>query len=104
MKNPVATKRSLRAILKAADLCVSEPQRAARRLVDGGFTERYDLALQALDEVPYRKWHDYDPEDSIRFYALRLREAGTIKSDPHSLIAAGTDWSLINELKRELKS
>src|SRR5215468_8747257 len=31
---PVATKRALRAILKASDLCASEPERAARALVD----------------------------------------------------------------------
>src|SRR6516165_110467 len=35
-KYPVATKRVLRAILKAADLCVSDPQSVARELVDGG--------------------------------------------------------------------
>jgi NitT/TauT family transport system substrate-binding protein len=103
-ENPMASKRALRAIMKAADLCVAEPERAARRLVEGKFTERYDLALQALREVPYRKWRDYDPEDSIRFYALRLRESGMIRSDPQSLIATATDWRLINELRRELKS
>src|SRR5215831_8954467 len=59
---PVATKAVLRAILKAADLCVSEPARAAQRLVDGGFTPRYDYALQMLNEVPYDKC-EYDPED-----------------------------------------
>jgi NitT/TauT family transport system substrate-binding protein len=37
-KYPVATKRVTRAILKAADLCATEPARAARLLVDGGFT------------------------------------------------------------------
>ena len=35
---PVATKRVLRAILKAADVCTSEPERAARFLVDKGYT------------------------------------------------------------------
>ena len=81
-KNPVATKRVLRAILKATDLCASEPTRVAQRMVDGGFTARYDYALQTLKEVPYNKWREYDPEDTIRFYALRLREAGMIKSTP----------------------
>ena len=51
--HPVATKRFLRAILKAADICAAEPERAAQRLVDGGFTERYDYALQTLTELPY---------------------------------------------------
>jgi hypothetical protein len=72
--HPVATKRALRAILKAADLCVSDPARVARRLVDGGFTPRYEYALQALREIPYDKWREWDPEDTIRFYALRLRD------------------------------
>jgi len=53
--------------------------------------------------VPYAKWRDYDPEDTIRFYALRLHEAGMIKSSPGEIIAAGTDWRFLNELKRELK-
>jgi NitT/TauT family transport system substrate-binding protein len=37
--HPVATKRVVRAILKAADLCATDPARA-RTLVDGGFTPR----------------------------------------------------------------
>jgi NitT/TauT family transport system substrate-binding protein len=103
-KYPVATKRVVRAILKAADLCATEPARAARQLVDGAFTPRYDYALQTLSELPYDKWHDYDPEDTIRFYALRLREAGLIKSSPQKIIAEATDWRFLNELKRELKA
>jgi NitT/TauT family transport system substrate-binding protein len=102
-KNPVATKRVLRAILKATDLCASEPARVAQRMVDGGFTSRYDYALQALKEIPYAKWRDYDPEDTVRFYALRLREVGMIKSSPNKIIADATDWRFLNELKRELK-
>jgi len=35
---PVATKRALRAVLKAADLCATDPASAARRIVDRGFT------------------------------------------------------------------
>jgi NitT/TauT family transport system substrate-binding protein len=103
-KYPVATKAVLRAILKAADLCVSEPARAARRLVDGGFTPRYDYTLQTLNEVPYDKWREYDPEDTIRFYSLRLHEVGIVKSSPQKIIAEGTDWRFWNEVKRELKA
>jgi NitT/TauT family transport system substrate-binding protein len=103
-KYPIATKRVTRAILKAADLCATEPARAARLLVDGGFTERYDYALQTLSGLPYDKWRDYVAEDTIRFYALRLRETGFIKSSPQKIIADGTDWRFLNELKRELKA
>jgi NitT/TauT family transport system substrate-binding protein len=103
-KYPVATKRALRAILKATDLCATEPARVARQIVDRGFTPRYDYALQALNEVAYDKWREYDAEDTIRFYALRLRETGFIKSSPQKIIADGTDWRFLNELKRELKA
>jgi NitT/TauT family transport system substrate-binding protein len=103
-QHPIATKRVVRAILKAADLCVAEPERAAQRLVDDGFTERYDYALQTLTEMPYASWREYDPEDTMRFYALRLHEAGMITSTPNTLLAEGTDWRFLNELKRELKA
>jgi NitT/TauT family transport system substrate-binding protein len=102
--HPVATKRVVRAVLKATDLCVTEPERVAQRLVDSGFTPQYDFALQALTEVPYRAWREYDSEDSIRFYALRLHEAGMITSTPNRILAEGTDWRFLNELKRELKA
>jgi NitT/TauT family transport system substrate-binding protein len=103
-RNPVATKRVLRAILKATDLCASEPERVAKRMVDAGFTQRYDYALRALKEIPYTKWRDYDPEDTMRFYALRLGEVGMIKSSPQKIIAQGTDWRFWRELKKELKT
>jgi NitT/TauT family transport system substrate-binding protein len=102
--HPVATKRVLRAIMKTADLCAAEPGLAARRLVDGGFTERYDYARQTLNDVPFNNWRDYDAEDTIRYYALRMHEAGLIKSSPQKIIADGTDWRFFNELKRELKA
>ena len=102
--HPVATKRAIRAILKSVDLCASQPALAARRLVDRGFAPRYDYALQTLNDVPYDRWREYDPEDTIRFYALRLHEAGLIKSSPNKIIAEATDWRFLDELKRELKA
>src|SRR5215469_13081482 len=89
---PVATKRVLRAVLKAAVLCATNPTGAAQRLVDGGFTDRYGNALQTLSENGYDKWREYDPEDTLRFFALRLHETGFIKSSPQKLIADGADW------------
>jgi len=103
-KHPVASKRVLRAILKTTDLCASDPTSAARQLVDRGFAQRYDYALQTLNDNPYDKWREYDPEDTLRFYALRMREAGFIKSSPQKIIADGTDWRFLEELKRELKA
>jgi NitT/TauT family transport system substrate-binding protein len=102
--HPIATKRYLRAVLKAADICATDPGRAAQRLVDAGFAERYDYALQTLNELPYDRWREFDPEDAMRFYALRLHEAGMIKSSPNKIIADGADWRFLDELKRELKA
>ena len=101
--HPVATKRALRAILKATDVCALEPERAAQRIVEKGFTPRYDYALQTMQEIPYNRWREYDPEDTVRFYALRLHEIGLIKSTPQKIIAQGTDWRFFNEIKKELK-
>jgi NitT/TauT family transport system substrate-binding protein len=102
-KNPVATKRALRAIVKAADVCALEPNQAARFLVDKAYTNSYEYAFQTMKDIPYGKWREYSPEDTVRFYALRLQEAGMIKTSPQKLIAQGTDWRFLNELKRELK-
>jgi NitT/TauT family transport system substrate-binding protein len=100
-KHPVATKRALRAILKASNVCAVEPARAARLVANRGYD--YDYALQTMKELPYGKWREYDPEDTARFYALRLHEAGMIKSSPQKILAQGTDWHFFNDLKKELK-
>ena len=102
-KHPAATKRVVRAILKASDLCALEPERAARSVVTKGHATSYEYALQTMRDVTYGKWRQYDPEDTVRFYALRLREGGMIKSSPQRIIAQGTDWRFLNELKKELK-
>jgi NitT/TauT family transport system substrate-binding protein len=74
----------LRVILKAADLCASAPERIARLLVD--------YALQALKgDIRFNVWRDYDPEDTLRFCALRMQEAGSIKSSPQKVIAEYID-------------
>jgi NitT/TauT family transport system substrate-binding protein len=71
--------------------------------VDRGFAIKYEYALQLMRYLPYGRWRDYSPEDTVRFYALRLHEAGMLKSTPQKLIAEGTDWRFFNELKKELK-
>jgi NitT/TauT family transport system substrate-binding protein len=103
-KNPVATKRAIRAILKAADICAREPERAARYMVKKEYESNYDIALEVVKEVSYNAWRNFDPEDTLRFHALRLHEVGMIKSTPQKIIAQGTDWRFLNELKKELKA
>ena len=103
-KFPVATKRALRAFLKSAEICGVQPDETARLLVKQGLTRRYEYALQGLKEIPYARWRDFDAEDSMRYYALRLKENGFIKSDPAKMVARATDSTYLNELKKELKA
>jgi NitT/TauT family transport system substrate-binding protein len=102
-EHPVATKRALRAFLKTADFCETEPRTAARQLVDRGFFDNYDFAAQALEEIPYTRWREFDAEDTIRFFALRLHEAGMLRSTPQEIVEASADWRYFEELKQELK-
>ena len=102
--HPVATKRALRAILKATDICAQEPERAARFLVAKGYESRYEVALEVLKSLPYDRWRQVDPTDTVRFYSIRLHEVGMIKATPQQIIAQGTDWRFLNELKKELKA
>ncbi len=102
-KHPAATKRALRAILKATDLCAKEPERAARYLVDNDASfGTYDFMLDTITRLSYAAWREFDPEDTVRFYALRLKEAGLVKSTPDELIARATDWRYLDAIKREL--
>ena len=101
-RNPIATKRVVRAMMRANDICADKPDWVARHLVDRGFVPRYDSVRQGLDDVSYRNWRDYDVEDAVRFWSLRLRELGMIKSSPDKIIATGTDWRFIKEVRKEL--
>jgi NitT/TauT family transport system substrate-binding protein len=103
-KYPVATKCALRAYLKAADICAREPERVARYLVDRGFEPRYEIGREVLRNLPYSRWRDSDPEDTLRFHALRLHEVGMIKTNPQKLIAQRSEWRFLKELKKELKA
>jgi NitT/TauT family transport system substrate-binding protein len=103
-KNPVATKRAIRAYLKAADICAQEPERVARFMVTKGYEPKYETALDVLKSLPYRRWRDANPEDTLRFLALRLHEVDMIKSPPQKLVSGATDWRFLNEIKKELKA
>jgi NitT/TauT family transport system substrate-binding protein len=99
-RNPVATTHALRAIVNGIDLTAHDPEGAVRFLVDRGYTTQYDYTLQALKTIHAGGWRfDYDAEDTLRYYALRLRVAGMIKSSPEKIIARGTDWRFLNEVR-----
>ena len=76
----------------------------ARTMVERRFAESYDYVLQTLRDLPYGRWREYSAEDTMRFWALRLREAGLIASLPQKILAEGTDWRFLDELRKELKT
>jgi NitT/TauT family transport system substrate-binding protein len=103
-RHPIATKRALRAIVKANEICASDPARVAQFLVDRQYTPAYDPALQTMKEIPYVRWREPNLEDAIRFHGVRFFDNGMIKNGPNVIIERGTDWRYINELKQELKA
>jgi NitT/TauT family transport system substrate-binding protein len=103
-RHPIATKHVLRAILKATDICAADPQGAARFLSDKLYEPRFQIGLNVMQRLPFNFWREADPEDTLRFHALRLHEVGLIRTSPQTLIAEHTDWRFLNELKRELKT
>jgi NitT/TauT family transport system substrate-binding protein len=102
--NPVATRKVIRSILRANDLVSQDPEMAAQLLVDRKLRKADDqeFMAQALREIPYDKWRDYSPEDTIRFWALRLNELGIIKHSPQDFISKNTDWRHVSSLKKEM--
>jgi hypothetical protein len=66
----------VRAFLKAPDICRPQPAPAARPVVGCGITEQDDYALESLTEARYDRWRDFDPENVLRCYALRMQEVG----------------------------
>lgn len=105
-KNPAATKRALRALLKATDIVAASPERGAQAMRDLGFVPDalYEATLAELRLIKWDVWRTYDPADTLRFYALRLKEAGLIKGTPEQVIGRGSDFRFLRELMPELKA
>jgi NitT/TauT family transport system substrate-binding protein len=103
-KNPIATRRAIRAIMLANDIVARDPEHALSVLMKKNIWKKKETKyiLKALREIPYSKWRDYNPEDTIRFYALRLNEVGLIRTPPDEFIRQHTDWSFLRSLKDEL--
>jgi NitT/TauT family transport system substrate-binding protein len=101
-RNPVATARALRGLLNGIDQTGRDPEAAVSFLVKSGYTTQYEDTLEAVRALHSAGWRsEYDPEDTLRYYSLRLHEAGMIKSTPDKIIARGTDWRFLNEVKRD---
>ena len=86
VRKNAATKRAVRALLQANNVCATNPEETTRFLVDRGFTANYDYALQSVRELPYARL------ERLQHRALRMQEAGYIKASPNTILAKGTDW------------
>ena len=102
-RHPIATKRAIRAILKATSICAVDPDRAVRLRAGRGYADPSGYGLQSIKELSYARWRDFDAADTVRFFSLRLNEVGFIRSSPQKILTQGTDWRFLNELKKELK-
>ncbi len=106
-KNPIATKRVTRAVLRAADAVTKDKARAAHEYVARGFyataspTDE-EITNEVIKDLSY-DWRELDPEETLRFFALRMGDAKLIKSTPQQVIAQGSDFAYMRQLRSTLK-
>jgi len=86
-KNPNTTRRTMRALYRAVDATARDPEAVARHIVD---ERRYPYSVEEathqLQHPHFDVWRSFSVEDTLRFYALRLREAGEITAGPDEIL------------------
>jgi NitT/TauT family transport system substrate-binding protein len=102
-KNPVATKRVTRAVLRACDVVSKDKARAAREYVarfpDNGSEE---IVSEVIKDLSY-DWRALDPEDTLRFFAVKLGDSKLVKGTPQQIIDQGSNFAYMRQLKTDLK-
>ena len=109
-QNPVATMRFTRAVLRAADAAEKDRPGAARagvgasirNLLAQRITSDTEILLDTTAMVSY-DWREYDPEETLRFFALRLGEVKLIKSTAQQILTQGSNVTYMRQLRNELK-
>lgn len=102
-RNPIATQYVTRAVLRATDAAAKDHARAAHDSVAGGYPKDESLVIDAMAMSTY-KWREFEPEETLRFWGLRLAAVKLIHSTPQQLIQNGTDLAYMRRLRSELKS
>lgn len=106
--NPVAVKRATRGILRAIDEGKRDLRAAATLGIEKRmFSDTPQVTEQVLYDVIHHcsyDWRDYDAEETVRFFALRLADAKLIKKSPQQITAEGTDLAWFRQLRKELKA
>jgi len=107
-RNPIATKRVTRA--RAPGGRPGDEGSGGRRapVRRRGVTSRRlpprrtrNIVNEVIRDLSY-DWRELDPEETLRFFALRLADAKLITSTPQQLIAQGTDLAYMRQLRKEL--
>lgn len=106
--NPAGTKRATRAFLRASDMVAADRKAAVSRAVEKGFYKANaaltpEILSETIGMLSY-DWRDFDPEETLRFFALRLRDAKAIKKSPQQVIDDGSDLAYFRQLRKELKA
>jgi len=102
--NPVAAKRVVRAILRAADAQTGSRFDAVKRVTDRGLfggPANFNNVLFAASMVP-ANWRDLDLERSIRFYGQLLADVGLLKVSVDDMVRT-IDLRILQELRTELR-
>ncbi|HEV2010909.1 MAG TPA: ABC transporter substrate-binding protein, partial [Candidatus Limnocylindria bacterium] len=91
---PIATKRVTRAVLRAADLVTKDRASAAHEYVARGFFSTTPAATdepivnEVIHDLSY-DWRELDPEETLRFFALRLADSKLVKMTSQQILAQG---------------
>ncbi len=101
--NPNAAKRATRAVLRAIDYGAKDRQRAVQIAADKKVTQNAPLLYEAIKDLPYG-WRDFDAEETLRFFALRLADGKLIKKSPQQIMTDGTDLAFFRQMQKELKA
>ena len=102
--NPIAAKRAVRAVFRAADAQTVSRADAVKRATDRGLfggPANFDNVLYAASMVP-ANWRDLDLERALRFYGQLLADVGLLKVSVEDVVRT-IDWTILNELKAELR-
>jgi NitT/TauT family transport system substrate-binding protein len=104
--HPVAAKRMTRAILRATDAAKKDLRGAAKATADKG---TYKSTPAVTEQIIYDiikdesfDWRQYDPDDTVRFFALRLADAKLVKKTPQQILTDGADFAYFRQLRKEL--
>ncbi|MDR7554136.1 MAG: ABC transporter substrate-binding protein [Armatimonadota bacterium] len=102
--HPVAAKRAVRAILRAADAQTASRADAVKRATDRGLfggPANFDNVLYTASMVP-ANWRDLDMERSLRFYARLVADVGLLTVGVDEVVRT-VEPRIFDELRAELR-